>query len=285
MIEPATKATTLVKELNNAIRSAHTYVPQDELTFRRYAAEAQKLLKVNAVEGHHVFSVVYSLAGEAEKAIEHIDIALRLTNEPILWCNKAAILSNLGFFSEAQKAFKKGVSPENRLFGEQLMLGLCIGAFQTILEFETVARRMQLDVNAEQLDRVRRIVSLMDEYSIRDADVGAMLDVAGKILRRERLFFLGEGPDIAIWDQDALEEQDAGQLVFGKSQPEELDRRLALLIEAHVGQMSRVPDVHDVSDVTHFDAPEPSGTFATVRFAECPFGRPLLPVRCPPLET
>jgi tetratricopeptide (TPR) repeat protein len=205
MIEPATKASTLVTELNNAIRSAHSYVPQDELTFRRYAAEAQKLLKVNAVEGHHVLSVVYSLAGEAEKAIEHIDIALRLDKTPTLWCNKAAILSNLGFFSEAQIAFKKGASPESGLFGNQLRLGLCIGAFHTILEFDAIARRMQLDVDVEQLGRVQRIVSLMDEFSITDANVGAMLDVAGKILRRERLFFLDEGPDIAIWDQDALE--------------------------------------------------------------------------------
>ena len=205
MIEPATKASTLVKELNTAIRGAHTYVSRDELTYRRYVAEAQKLLKANAAEGHHVIAVVHSLAGEAEKAIEHIDIALRLDNTPMLWCNKAVILSNLGFFSDAQKAFKKGASPESGLFGDKLTLGLCIGAFHTMLEFGAVARRMQLDVDEATLGLVQRIVSLMDEYSITDADVGAMLDVAGKFLRRERLFFLEEGPDITIWDHDALE--------------------------------------------------------------------------------
>jgi tetratricopeptide (TPR) repeat protein len=230
MIEPATTANTLVAELNKAMRAAHTYVPQDDFTYRRYAAEAQKLLKVNAVEGHHVIAVVYSLVGDAEKAIEHIDIALRLGNTPTLWCNKAVILSNLGFFSEAQKAFKKGASPENGLFNEKAALGLCIGAFHTMLEFEAIARRMQLDVDAEQLNRVRRIVSLMDEYSITDANVGAMLDIAGMILRRERLFFIDEGPDIAIWDQDALEKHVAINFLLP------VTSRRALALDRELGQ-------------------------------------------------
>jgi tetratricopeptide (TPR) repeat protein len=230
MTSPATKANTLVNELNRAIRSAHTYVPQNDLTFRRYAAEAQKLLKVNAVEGHNVLSVLYSLAGDAEKAIEHIDIALRITNAPIFWCNKAAILSNLGFFSKAQEAFEKGASPETGFFGERLKFGVCVGAFHTILKFEAIARRMQLDVDAVQIGLVRRIVSLMDAYSITDADVGKMLDVAGKILRRERLFFVGEDPDVAIWDQDALEKHIAINFLLP------VTSRRALVLDRELGQ-------------------------------------------------
>lgn len=230
MINPATKANTLVKELNHAIRSARTYVPQNDLTFRRYAAEAQKLLKVNAIEGHNVLSVLYSLTGDAEKAIEHIEIALRITNAPILWCNKAVVLSNLGFFSKAQEAFQKGASPETGFFGERLKLGVCVGAFHTILKFEAIARRMQLDVDAVQLGLVRRIVSLMDEYSITDADVGEMLDVAGKILRRERLFFVGEDPDVAIWDQDAVEKHIAINFLLP------VTSRRALVLDRELGQ-------------------------------------------------
>lgn len=229
MILPATKSHDLVVEINQALNSARSYVSKDEFLFKRIHADATKLLKVNAKEGRNVLAQLYSLVGDAEEAIYHIDVALKLSDDPLLWRNKAGMLSNLGLYSEAQKAFKKAAFPEQGFFSENLGLGMCIGAFHTLLELETAALRMKLDVDRPRLEFVRRVVSIMNDSGTTDSDLGAVLDVAGKILRERRLFYMGDGPDIVVWDQDALERHVAISIRIP------VPNKLALILDRELG--------------------------------------------------
>lgn len=205
MILAETNTNYLLKEINAFLGSARSYASTGDFWFRRLAAEAQKIMGVDPAEAHNVLANLYGVAGDYTQAIRHLDIAQKFANSTGLWANKAIILSNLGFFSEAQKAFEVAAAPQQGSFSARLELGICIGAFHKIVAFGPTALRMNLQFDIAKFELAQRAVVLMDEFSITDANLGAMLDVAGEIMRDERIFFIGQTPGILVWDQDAQE--------------------------------------------------------------------------------
>src|SRR5258708_29024852 len=205
MLLPATKGNQLIKDINAVLANAPHYIAQDDFWFRRMLAEAEKLKSVNRPEAYNILAQLYGLAGDARAAEQYIDTAIKLRHDPAVIINKAVILSNLGFFTAAQEPFKLGASPREGQFTSNWKLGLCVGYFHTLSDFVVEAKRMNLDLSTIDTSLISRGARLMDEIGVTDEQLGRALDVAGSILREERLFFVGHGPDISVWDDDALE--------------------------------------------------------------------------------
>ena len=205
MIQPVTKSNELIEEINEFLESARAYRTEDEFWFRQKKREAEKLLKVSPIEGHNVLGNLYGTAGDLGGVVRHFDMATKIENLPILWGNRAGIISNLGYFSDAQDAYAIAAAPEQGYFSNHLSLGLLVGAFHKIVELSAIALRMNSTFDREKFDIARRAAMLMDEFSVTDRDLGTILDVAGEILREERMFFMGNMPNILVWDQDATE--------------------------------------------------------------------------------
>jgi len=205
MIQVATSANTLVNEINKLLVDSRNYWSRDNLTFRRLESEARKLLKANAAEGHNVLAQLYTLTGDIDEAIQHVDAAINLRYDSAIVCNKAGLLVNFGKFQAAQEWFERGAAPERGQFTARWKIGLCAGSFHTLMRFGATARKMELDLDQIDLATVERAVRIFDEDKIDDVRLGAIFDVAGELLREERVFFLGDGPEIFVWDRDAIE--------------------------------------------------------------------------------
>src|SRR5262245_45504549 len=94
----------LVDEINRVLLSAPQYVSVDDFWFRRMLGEAEKLKDSARHAAHNILAQLYGLAGDAALAEQHISAALHLKFDYAYLCNRAAILSNLGYFSRSQKS-------------------------------------------------------------------------------------------------------------------------------------------------------------------------------------
>ena len=202
----AAKGSELIKDINNVLINASHHVPQEDFWFRRKLIEAEKLKAVNKVEAFNIQAQLYGLAGDKDTAEKHIDTAIWLGNSALLRINKAVILSNLGYFSSAVAPFIEGVEPTYGLFTSRWKLALCLGCFHTIAEIAEKAKLMNLE-HFEFVDAalISKVVRVMDEVELTDQQLAAALDCAGELLRENRLFFAGDGPEVSVWDEDSLE--------------------------------------------------------------------------------
>lgn len=263
MIHPQTTGNELVAELNVLLTSARKYGEVDEVTVKRFEAKAKQLLKVNAVEGHNVLSMLYQLKGDLGRAIEHIDAALNLTTAALLECNKAAILTNFGKFLEAQRWFASGAKPERGEFTNRWRVGTCSGSWHVLEEFCSTANRLAIDLTDVDQGLIGRVTRLMNENSMTDQDLGRILDVAGSMLRREKIFFVGVGPEVFVWDQDALEKHVS--IVFRLP----VTTRRAIELDRELGRrlFDEIPDL-PFAIMLHFESGLPSNERFSERSAE-----------------
>lgn len=236
---PVTAANELVEELNRRLLVEPRYASPDDLNFRRFLARAKSIVQVEPGLGHNVLGLLYGYAGDKVKALHHLDLALKLDakHAVIFYGNQASTLVNLGYFSEAQEPFRRGSTPEEGFFTAKWTAGMSCGAFHALASFVERARLLKLDLAKVPVELIERAVRLMNELSISDADLAIALDVAGDLLRKNRLFFIGETPEVFVWDEDELEKTLSFTYKVGLASSEALalDRELGrALIERDV---------------------------------------------------
>lgn len=203
---PASRGSQLVRDINQALQAAARYVSRDEFWFRRFLAEAEKLKGAAPHEAQNVLAQLYGLAGDAEEAEKHIDAAIRMKYNAAYVCNKAGILSNLGYFKKSVPSFLESIDPRNGIFTTRWELGLCLGCMHELAKFVEDAQRMNLEhMDSVDVRLIADVVGLMDEISLTDEKLTQALDIAGELLRENRIFFVGNGPAIDVWKADALE--------------------------------------------------------------------------------
>jgi hypothetical protein len=200
-----TSGQTQLDELNRRLVDLRHYVDPEEFWFRNAEAKARKLLSVNALEAHNVLALLHCLTGDRDKYLYHSGCALNLNSAALLKVNRATILSNLGYFSEAMPWFAEGAAPELGEFTSRWRVGL-MGAYRTLASYADRALKLRLaKVNEVDTALISKIVGFLTEHDVLDETIASMLDVAGGLLREHRVFFMGEGPEFSVWDEDELE--------------------------------------------------------------------------------
>ena len=233
----ADKGSELVEDLNRVLHSSSRYPSPDEFWFRRMLSEANKLKTVNEIEAYNVLAQLYGLVGDVDTARRFINTAILLGGGPLLQINKAVILSNLGYFSEAVEPFVQGINPRAGLFTSRWRLGLALGRVHTLQDLVS----QSVAINLEHIDSVdTKLISkmsrLLDEISMTDDQLTGLIDTVGEVLRENRLFFAGDGPEMAVWDDDPLEQHVSFMfaLPVPVSEAVELDEQLGhRLFEKH----------------------------------------------------
>jgi tetratricopeptide (TPR) repeat protein len=225
MLIPATRGSQLIKDINTVLLSVSSYIFPDDFWFRRMLGEAEKLKSANRAEAHNVLGQLYGLAGDATEAMRHIDTSFRLHPDAAVACNKAVILSNLGYFSRAQEPFRSSCGPRDGQFTQRWRLGLCMGAFHTLAAYLDDAKLMQLEKLGEvDCALIEEAAAFLREISVTDEQLGSFLDTAGEMLREERIFFVEDGPDVSVWTEDAQEQH----LLISFKLPVQVAKALAL---------------------------------------------------------
>lgn len=199
---PKLKADSVIDQVNSIILAATTYLPPDDMVVRRLLREAEDSITASPAAGHSALACVYQLVGDAEKAKHHSDNAIRLSGDLVFVVNRSSILANLGLASEGQQSFKAVIPPEKGWTKFIWNQGLVLGAYRMMNDALVTARRLMLDLEQIDTQTVERAAQVMEKLNISDADVALILDAAGEILRKHRLFYVGKAPRVDIWDGD-----------------------------------------------------------------------------------
>jgi Tfp pilus assembly protein PilF len=199
---PKTKAQTVLEDINNVVTEATHYLAPDDWNVRRLLRLTDELIRVEPATGHSAKGGVYQLTGDVERVNYHDDNAIALApSDATFDANKCSHLSNLGFFSEAQKYFDRGVNPERGKMTQTWHRGYLCGAFQTMVRHLDKARNnMKLDLEGLDTDTAERAAKVLGKRGASDSDVAEVLDLAGQVLRADSLFFVGPCPCVGVFD-------------------------------------------------------------------------------------
>lgn len=224
----ATTGSKLIEETNTVLMTIGPFLSEENPRVQRWFKEAAKLVKVDPGDGYMFRAFVYQIIGDAENAIHCIDNAFNLRrNDPTVLANKCGILLNLGRFSEAQKLYKHLGSPKLGLFPYAIRLGAHTGSFRQMAQFIAEARKLELDTSDPLFSQIEASAQVMSTHDISDADVAAVLDVAGEIMMESRVMFIGS-MDHFSWDAaDAPSISLVLKLPFDAYRCEDLDTELA----------------------------------------------------------
>jgi hypothetical protein len=181
----------LIDEANKLTERGVLASPSD-FKIRQLKREADKLIKASPAEGYSVMAIVSVLSGEADEAVRMIENAIRLDRNPVFLMNKSVILGNLGLFSASQDVFKQLTEPLSEAWPNQVVTGLNCGAFCTVAALMRRAEKMTFgDIQDMKPEAIYSLAAILEASGITEREVAGYLDIAGEIMREERLIFIG----------------------------------------------------------------------------------------------
>jgi hypothetical protein len=198
---PLPNTEQVFQEISVLLRRATGYVSPDDWDIRRVNKLAEQLVHANEVEGYNALATLWQLTGDRDKALAYIDKAIRYSSNPGFHVSgRVAILTNLGYFSEALSNFKGWAAPEKGNMTNTWRRGYLCGAFRTMNSYLPKARKMGFDLGGLDIDTATRAANVMEKGGVTDEEVAKVLDVAGDVLRTHKLFFVGDGLRVKVFD-------------------------------------------------------------------------------------
>ena len=210
----ATIAKDLHEEIFALATSTGAFLEPESFDIRRLLREADNLQGVNAVEGSVAKANIYALTG-------HIDLVDRwLSNARANGGNGTCLLAsycarfNLGFFSEAHELYPAALRTVAGSIAHPGLGGVNCAAFSAVIEAYAEVERLKMsELETEAFAMAAEIAkeanALLKRLGATEADVTAILDVAGEVLREAKVFFVGNLSQVTVVDRP----QDAGLLV------------------------------------------------------------------------
>lgn len=192
--KPATIANEVTTKIGQMTESAHEYANPHDFSFKALYRDAEKLANADGFASSIARAMLSHLTGDLSEARRWLRNAEKWPGKAgeALWA-EVLVLSNLGFFSEAASLFE--AHPE------------CVGSLQnfTDLSFLLVTFRMLLSLpkgtpiakeghGHPTLAEAGRCAMALEEMKVSEAQVRAVLDLAGEVLRKHNFFFAGGAP-------------------------------------------------------------------------------------------
>lgn len=205
LVAPATIAPTVIGAINAELAATAGYL-DDGLVIRRLLAESKKLMGVDVINGHLAMAGTYQLMGNFDKVFYHANCVEKLqSNSPEVAGAIATWFVNLGFFSEAYLRYGAAVSPSGGLFTRYFNMGLVLGAFQTMQNAIEQAEKLKIDFTGLKVDVLESANRILASHGLSDVETVEILNIAGEVLRENRLFYEGECPVVDAVEIDGVE--------------------------------------------------------------------------------
>lgn len=176
----------------------------DPMLVSRLLRETERLQSVDVVEANVLQAFLFSITGQEVK-------------------RKAALLNATRNFGEAEVFASEFQHAVNHLHGEDAsaFLGRCLekrgswsfnnlaigalasGLFRQVRDYVEVSRAKGevLQVEPGLLARIRRAAEVLDAADVPDQVIRRTIDTAGIVVRRHRLLWRGDMPDLHVLDQ------------------------------------------------------------------------------------
>ena len=205
MPKTAPNSAQAIDRLNALCAPTRRYLDPDDLRLRQVAKLGQDLLKSDAASGWIVLSGVAALSGDLDLAVEHADKAIRLSNSELAVHAKSSALANFGHFVEAGRLYRETLSVQilpTRSIGEKALSSGTILALDEVLK---KADKMPTAVPPSLRESIALAATILRRNKITDENVGSWMEVAGSILRENRLFFF-QAPELFATIEEDFEQ-------------------------------------------------------------------------------
>lgn len=187
---PATKQNGLAQQLRVFFdRSAHYYGDVGtDFAIKQFVREVDKLVNADAAGAWLLYAGVATLGGdlrEAERCLENVE---RLGDVDGARFARFGVAVALGHFTAAADVFDDLCRISSGWMSEIFPAGPLTCSFGTMLDAMEAASRAGLELPSEPSDVAVACATALAELNLSEADARAMLDVAGEVLRGQRLF-------------------------------------------------------------------------------------------------
>ncbi len=201
---PQPNSEQVFEEISLVLRRLTRYLPSTDWDVKRLNKMAEQLSNANEVEGANALATIWQMTGDRDKALRYADHAIDHAQNSLFYCSsKLAILSNLGYFSEALSLFKYCSPPEKGNMTNAWKRGYLCGAFRTMKSHLPKATKMGFELGGLDIDTAARAANVMEKAGVSDEDVAKIMDVAGRVLRDHKLFFVGDGLRVSVFNTEA----------------------------------------------------------------------------------
>lgn len=247
-LAPETIANQLDSVIAGLLADATHYFDHSSLEIRRLIADAKKLINADAYQGYVALGNIHHLCGDFDQMRRFHKNADQLKYNVDTHGWWTACECNLGFISVAQDHFEIVANPKNGSFTQAFHLGFACGAFQLLGEYIEQADKMKLDLSGLPVSLAMKARSVLSNAGITDAHVAEMLDLAGEVLREDRVFFAGDPANLVkIEEGDSLDSSCVHMTFRIPLSGKEVAGMATRLTDKIAERIERIPDQFQVS--------------------------------------
>jgi hypothetical protein len=190
-----TKGADLLSQLSEFVAHSKKFLdPQSRsIEVLRWEREIADVMKVNAIEGSFAKAKLAEAHGNIDDVEHWIRNATHLRASLLDTApNLLVAYGNLGYASRGLKVFRDSVDISRGNIGQCLWLAAGLGAFQVMNQLMLQAERGKVELPERgELMQDLEIASIISKTGVSDDQCAAIIDVAGEVLRKYRLFWLG----------------------------------------------------------------------------------------------
>lgn len=199
---PATIAQEVRGEIALLLKSATHFYAHTDFVLARLERQAEKLANANAVESSIARSELAILRGDLDRGLYWANNIRKLSQQPSNLASAHAqdfcVYVNLGFFSQAAESHKRGYGRINNHAPEParaLTCGLVSVASTGIEEAQATGITLK-DVDVKATLNAKAVAAALERLGRTEAELSQVLDLAGTIMRKRNLFWLGSAPQV-----------------------------------------------------------------------------------------
>jgi hypothetical protein len=199
-VAPLTKYNQIIGSINERLRTGNSVTASDEFWFNSLKRDAEKLLKVDAAQGHIALAALMQLKWDEEKALHHIKCANAANPSLETRIQEVALMSNFGRFSYGLALLDDIVDPRNGVFAANYLAAMSCGAFHRLAVNQRKAVEMNIDLSGLPISAIDKATNILSAAGVSDEKTAQALDVAGEILRDRKQFWIGESVEVEVDD-------------------------------------------------------------------------------------
>lgn len=199
---PQTIAHGLRERLGEFLAKQTRYADVESFDIKWFLREAAKLANADACSGSVAKAEIYHVCGDFKQALYWLENAERFRPEWQIDRARLIVHANLGFFSQAARWFREVAEPESVIFQPLFSLGLTVCSFDHMIAGASTAEGAQMELDKSALRVAEKGAAVLARNGVTESDLLSVVDVAGEVLRRHRLFWLDENPVIRSYSDD-----------------------------------------------------------------------------------
>lgn len=206
---PQTKSLEITNSMNDLLQEGH-YVSTDNLLLYKLKKEVDALISVDAMNGYMSLASLYLLQGDHASAINALKNSIKLNSNQESYAHRSLLIFinvQLGYFAQAYEKFAEmcataaGFESENQLLDQTILTG----AYWDCYSFIEKTHQSNWNIISKQTEqKILNAKTLLDDTHTQHQDMIALLEIAGKVLRKHKLFFTQFSSSLTTDNQDAF---------------------------------------------------------------------------------